>query len=440
MARSITVNLSSPDIINMTGKWSFNKYLKVSYTWSNAPSGMKSTVPIDSNKYKPGDLVSVDGTYSNKTGYVGDPVGTGTGYHINDTEYPSISIAYLNGVYIAVSYETIPGDNYAYYNTYMYSTDGINWIKKTFSYNYNLYGLFVCSNDEKFIISGYFGYSNNYSSWNIGVINYSTDGINWTSKMLGSMKDNMAAQHYNCGLYYINNTWYLIGGPFTQNTHYPSYSYDGLTFNKINVTDKSSVSSSRARTWRSLAYGNGIYLAANTVTYGYSTDGINWELHDPPLLSRVDSVCYGNGKFVLCGSNELFMMYSTDGINWTKSKFTSSDSNKYFNSLLYYKNTFLMFPTESQYIYYSKDAITWTELKNNNLSKSLRYSYPFICNDNNLWFSSYQYNAVFNFGPTMISLYQFSGWNKSDFNITSDTAIGGSWSTVSSSSGLTLVD
>ena len=69
MARSITVNLSSPDIINMTGRWTFNKYLKVSYSWSNAPSGMKSTVPIDSNKYKPGDLVSVDNTMTATTAY-----------------------------------------------------------------------------------------------------------------------------------------------------------------------------------------------------------------------------------------------------------------------------------------------------------------------------------------------------------------------------------
>ena len=36
--------------------------------------------------------------------------------------------------------------------------------------------------------------------------------------------------------------------------------------------------------------------------------------------------------------------------------------------------------------------------------------------------------------------YQFSGWNKSDFNITADTSITASWNTVSSGDGLNFID
>ena len=158
MARSITVNLSSPDIINMTGSWTFNKYLKVSYSWSNAPSGMKSTVPIDSNKYKPGDLVSVDNTMTATTAYKDEsakkyytfsgwnksgsfnissdinisgswdngttitPETSWTSRTIDSTWHYFKECCYGNGVYLIACHDT---------NFVLYSTDGINWTLKT---------------------------------------------------------------------------------------------------------------------------------------------------------------------------------------------------------------------------------------------------------------------------------------------------------------------
>ena len=54
----------------ISGTWSKKNKLKVSYSWSNQPSGMKSKVPSD-EYYHYGDNVMVDTTYNNKSGYKG---------------------------------------------------------------------------------------------------------------------------------------------------------------------------------------------------------------------------------------------------------------------------------------------------------------------------------------------------------------------------------
>ena len=73
---------------------------------------------------------------------------------------------------------------------------------------------------------------------------------------------------------------------------------------------------------RSLAYGNGIYVAiANDNKVYYSIDGVSWQLTATPLSTtitsgRVVSVCFGGGMFVACGADDR-LISSTDGINWT---------------------------------------------------------------------------------------------------------------------------
>ena len=161
MARSITVNLSSPDIINMTGSWTFNKYLKVSYSWSNAPSGMKSTVPIDSNKYKPGDLVSVDNTMTATTAYKDE---SAKKYYTFSGWNKSGSFNISSDINISGSWDNGKSVSNESANIYYDNSDDKKYL------NYRI--VTICYGNGKYVIAG----------WGEHWVAYSEDGINWTSK------------------------------------------------------------------------------------------------------------------------------------------------------------------------------------------------------------------------------------------------------------------
>lgn len=57
------------------------------------------------------------------------------------------------------------------------------------------------------------------------------------------------------------------------------------------------------RTWRSVTYGNGKFVAiASDSEFGaYSTDGINWTEMSMPVSRDWRSVTYGANKFVAVG-------------------------------------------------------------------------------------------------------------------------------------------
>ena len=61
---------------------------------------------------------------------------------------------------------------------------------------------------------------------------------------------------------------------------------------------------------------------------------INWKSTQSFTTSTIDSVCYGDGKFVAGGASGI-MAYSTDGKNWTaiSQSFTTSTINS-----IYYSN------------------------------------------------------------------------------------------------------
>ena len=74
------------------------------------------------------------------------------------------------------------------------------------------------------------------------------------------------------------------------------------------------------RAWKSVCYGNGMFVAVadSTNYFAYSTDGINWTESTISDTSRQwQSVCYGNGKFVTITGNSYnkYFAYSADGIN-----------------------------------------------------------------------------------------------------------------------------
>ena len=89
--------------------------MKVSYSWSNQPSGMKSKLPSD-EYYHYGDNVIIDTTYNDKSGYKGYP--DNMNYYTND--YSLYNLRYLNDKFYALDTK-LSTDNL------VYSTDGITW-------------------------------------------------------------------------------------------------------------------------------------------------------------------------------------------------------------------------------------------------------------------------------------------------------------------------
>ena len=72
---------------------------------------------------------------------------------------------------------------------------------------------------------------------------------------------------------------------------------------------------------KSVAYGNGVYVAlakSNYILYSY--DAVVWRQIANPLAAgvstRIMSVCFGNGRFVAVGQDDK-VITSTDGIKWT---------------------------------------------------------------------------------------------------------------------------
>ena len=90
---------------------------------------------------------------------------------------------------------------------------------------------------------------------------------------------------------------------------------DGITWTSRNA--------SHSNTWRSVTYGNGLFVAVSS-DGGVMTspDGINWTARSAAVISAWQSVTYGNGLFVAVASATLAAPFSTvmtspDGINWT---------------------------------------------------------------------------------------------------------------------------
>ena len=151
---------------------------------------------------------------------------------------------------------------------------------------------------------------------------------------------------------------------------------------------------SSKQSWSSVCYGNGKFVAValNSDVFAYSTNGTSWTQGSMCSNGTWESVCYGNGKFVAVARGSNKFNYSSDGITWIESTMPSSQN---WIPLCYGNNKFVVIG------YYTS------------ISLSLSFSTLY---------------------------YQFSGWNKSDFNITADTSVGGSWSQVSSGGGLILVN
>ena len=95
-----------------------------------------------------------------------------------------------------------------------------------------------------------------------------------------------------------------------------AYSTDGSNWTAKNVGSND---------WNSVCYGNEKFVVVGTDgDVAYSTDGISWTTTTISDAPTIMAVCCGNGKFVAVGriwnASGYYIRaiyYSTDGINWT---------------------------------------------------------------------------------------------------------------------------
>ncbi len=123
-----------------------------------------------------------------------------------------------------------------------------------------------------------------------------------------------------------------------------------------------SASAAEVSGWRSVTYGNAIFVAVSYIDTNqvmYSTDGITWTLASAATQSSWSSVTYGNGRFVaVADSGSARAMYSNDGIIWTAATGTPPSG---WTSVTYGNGRFVAVARSgSARAMYSNDGITWT--------------------------------------------------------------------------------
>ena len=173
---------------------------------------------------------------------------------------------------------------------------------------------------------------------------YSYDGIHWILNYLTDefIKPGIICYGYKryVGLYHATSSSIKSG-----------YSDDGINWTAVTLPKNT--------TWRSVCYGNGIYVAvaASSGYVMYSTNGKDWTLGSMPNTKSWSSVCYGNGMFVAIATSSAYAAYSTDGKTWTQ---TSMPRSSTWCKVCYGDNMFVAI-TNTTYAAYSTDGKTWTQ-------------------------------------------------------------------------------
>jgi hypothetical protein len=116
--------------------------------------------------------------------------------------------------------------------------------------------------------------------------------------------------------------------------------------------------------WRSVAYGNGLFVAVSTDGVGNrvmtSPDGLNWTSRTSAADNIWFSVAYGNGLFVAVANSGVGnrVMTSPDGVTWT-SRVSAADNT--WNSVSYGNGTFVAVSSDgTNRVMTSPDGVTWT--------------------------------------------------------------------------------
>lgn len=253
--------------------------------WTTVPSNpyTPSTNQINSVLYANGKyLVGGNGGASN---YLISSTDTVT-WSTSDINYNVNSLAYGNGIYIAVGT-----------NNYRVSTDAITWSSKpNLSNTINV----VIYENNLYIMGGQSGY-----------LVTSTDATTWTSQTSGFGTTSIRTLAYGNGIY-------LAGGT----NGYLTTSTDAVTW----TTRTSGIGG----TLLSSIYANGVYLMGSSTGYLIrSTDAVTWTPYYIAGGNSIYSLTYSGNAYVAAYPNYIYS--SIDGITWSRS-YTPSSNRNFFTS------------------------------------------------------------------------------------------------------------
>ena len=220
------------------------------------------------------------------------------------------SVAYLNGVYIAVA------------NNYIFkSTDGKNWTNLNLGYG----GVDVVTGNDMFIIAE-----------SDGNVYKSTDGTNWTHYSTGE------TEFYQ--IKFCKDKFYMNGSGLAVSTDGENWTYTGGD-------------SSRCFVYSSAL---GIYVKVDSYHTYYSTDGSTWVQTDGVGF---DDCVYSADKGLFVGikqSGSHHIYTSTDGIHWKANAEYSVYSIVYCEEKDVY--IFSTVSGSKSYIYVTNDFVTSTKV------------------------------------------------------------------------------
>ncbi len=242
-------------------------------------------------------------------------------------------VVYGGGIFIAVA----PWRNIAAYS----SDGGYTWTQyelPTFNeWQSMAYGEWNEENGEKihrFIAVGA----------NSNAIIYSNDGISWSDKwtdgstVLLPVSTNWYSVTYGDGTFVAvgaNSDYVSSTGNRIHHGHI-AYSTDG------GKTWTESLGISSDKLWKSVTYGDGIFIAEAGDVVAYSNDGgQTWT--EKTLSVPVSAIAYGNGIFVAITGGEYdksdtVFVSNNGGVNWVKSTLTE---NTYWVSVIYGGDRFI---------------------------------------------------------------------------------------------------
>lgn len=197
-------------------------------------------------------------------------------------------VVFGNGTYVAVGYDS-SGESYKA-GFISSSTDGVTWTAR--SHTFSTAGLMDATYfSGRFVVCG----------WG-GMVGYSSDGVNWTKVTAPYAGD--------LPFFWLGHN----GSTLMMGCH-----MDAILYSSSNGTSWTwhQSASLGAGQMNAIVVNNGLYVCVGLSgkIYTATSPTSSWTLRTSNTTASLQSVTYGNGRFVAVGDRSV--VTSPDGINWT---------------------------------------------------------------------------------------------------------------------------